>query len=235
MEAGKRTQAIPFDFKYALNANQLTLWSLLPHLDPPTSDGMDASKTPVETMVVVAPRIEVQEKIINKDEELMKQFSLRLRGEQTQTRLPYAARKLPTLPSRHTYKSTPAVSERVTGPKTIRERATEESRLSEEALRRLVGARQNRVKNHALSILSSNHAQVSGQGRGNGTGAGDIKSAYQNCWDMLVEQAQDDEDRVDLKRTDFSGPLINAESRYWRKGARVGKKSSVSVGGRGSG
>ena len=206
MEAGKRTQAIPFDFEYALNAHQLTLRSLLPHLDPPVFMGKRSSKH------FIAPEIQVEEVAVNKDESLLEQFSLGLRGPQTPTKLGYAPRKLPVLPSRHTYKATPVVSDRTQDPKTLRERATEESRLGEEALRRFVGAVQGNGKDLGI---------VHDQGKGD--------SAYQKCWNMLLEDGEKDHDRLELRRTDFTGPLVNAESRYWR--TNVGNTKALMVNG----
>jgi len=50
----------------------------------------------------------------------------------------YIPTHLPPFPSRHTYQSTPMFSERPTDPRLIRERATAEARLAEEALRKLL-------------------------------------------------------------------------------------------------
>lgn len=52
---------------------------------------------------------------------------------------PYIPQHFPPIPSKHTYKATPKFTDREQDPKTIREQATEEGRLGEEALRRLVG------------------------------------------------------------------------------------------------
>lgn len=58
-------------------------------------------------------------------------------NEQTKT---FAPKHFPALPSKHTHKVTPEFPEREQDPRKVRERATEEGRLGEEALRRLVGA-----------------------------------------------------------------------------------------------
>jgi len=58
----------------------------------------------------------------------------------------------PPLPSRHTYKATPLFTERPTEPRIIRERATEEARLAENALRKLL----------AVSAHAKNNARIKG-------------------------------------------------------------------------
>lgn len=68
-----------------------------------------------------------------------------LNGKDEQARRPYIAKSFPTLPSRHTWKTTPVFPARETDPRKIRERATQEGVLAEQALRKLAAAR----KNHA--------------------------------------------------------------------------------------
>ncbi|KAG0641736.1 transcription factor TFIID complex subunit 8 C-term-domain-containing protein [Tuber brumale] len=58
----------------------------------------------------------------------------------------------PPLPSKHTYKATPLFTERPTEPRVIRERATEEARLAENALRKLL----------AVSAHAKNNARIKG-------------------------------------------------------------------------
>ncbi|PWW72890.1 hypothetical protein C7212DRAFT_285250 [Tuber magnatum] len=58
----------------------------------------------------------------------------------------------PPLPSKHTYKATSLFTERPTEPRVIRERATEEARLAENALRKLL----------AVSAHAKNNARIGG-------------------------------------------------------------------------
>ncbi|RPA96588.1 hypothetical protein L873DRAFT_1220004 [Choiromyces venosus 120613-1] len=59
----------------------------------------------------------------------------------------------PPLPSKHTYRATPVFTERPTEPRVIRERATEEARLAENALRKLL----------AVSAHAKNNARIRGE------------------------------------------------------------------------
>lgn len=52
----------------------------------------------------------------------------------------FVPKHFPNFPSKHTYKATAEFPDRESDPRKVRERATEEGRLGEEALRRLVGA-----------------------------------------------------------------------------------------------
>ncbi|KAF8539372.1 transcription factor TFIID complex subunit 8 C-term-domain-containing protein [Trichophaea hybrida] len=72
---------------------------------------------------------------------------------------------LPPFPSRHTYQETPVFSERPTDPRLIREKATAESRLAEQALRKLL----------AVSATRKDTVQDSDQGVG-GNGRRDINN-----------------------------------------------------------
>jgi hypothetical protein len=63
-----------------------------------------------------------------------------LNGESEKRTKSYIPRQFPSFPSKHTYKSTDVKTERETDPRKIREKATEEARHGEEALRRLVKA-----------------------------------------------------------------------------------------------
>lgn len=123
----RRTQAIPHDYLYSLRAHNLTLRCLLPHLDPPVS--------PSKSMVPI-----VYEPAKESDESTDLPFlGPLLNGPSEPLSTLQVPRHFPPLPSKHTYKATPNFTDREQDPKTIRERATEEGRLGEEALRRLVG------------------------------------------------------------------------------------------------
>ena len=63
-----------------------------------------------------------------------------LSGAPEKEQSPYIPSHFPAFPSKHTYKATPEFTEREKDPRAVRERATEEGRLGEEALRRLIGA-----------------------------------------------------------------------------------------------
>lgn len=123
----RRTQPIPQDFLQALHTHQLSLRSLLPHLNPP----VPASRS----------QFSLQPTPAQEDEQQQLRFLGPLLNdapnEQVKNHVP---KHFPALPSKHTYKATPEFPEREQDPRKVRERATEEGRLGEEALRRLVSA-----------------------------------------------------------------------------------------------
>ena len=133
MLASRRTQPIPHDFLYALTSHQLSLTSLLPHLDPP----VEHSQT--QSLLQIAPQsfpdTRAEEAVIAK---LLHEPIATATATVAPMPLP---RTFPALPSWHTYKASPVFARRELDPKTIRERATEEGRRGEEALRRLVSRR----------------------------------------------------------------------------------------------
>lgn len=123
--------------------------------------------------------------------------------------------------------------------------------MSEEALRRFIGGKYQRQQQREITAS----AALVGEGGGGGVGGKEdgikqehtqingivrkevpVKSAYQQCWDMLVEHAKNDNEeegeggggggggRDGLQRMDFEGPMVNAESRFWRRPVRMGRK-----------
>lgn len=127
MHASRRTQPIPQDFLQSLHTHQLTLKSLRPHLDPPVP--------PLLSQITLSPETAIEEK-----QHQLPFLGPTLNGTSDHRVNFYVPRHFPAFPSRHTYKATPKFPEREKDPRKIRERATEEGRMGEEALRRLVGA-----------------------------------------------------------------------------------------------
>ena len=65
-----------------------------------------------------------------------------LNGSPSKAQTNYIPRHFPILPSKHTYKFEEVFTIRETDPRKVRERATEEGRLGEESLRKLVSLRE---------------------------------------------------------------------------------------------
>ena len=136
MLAARRTQPLPQDFLYALSAHQLSLGELLEHLDPPVKASQTQPRLLVDTQTTYTDTRADEAAILSL-----------LRQQKTVPDLvPHVPRGFPALPSQHTYKAEPVFPHREFDPKKIRERATEEGRLSEEALRRLVNSQTAAVK-----------------------------------------------------------------------------------------
>ena len=123
MLSSRRRQAIPQDFLQALHTHQLSLRSLLNHLDPPVS--------PNDSQFFLAPA----------ETGVTAQFfrTIDKSGFAEETHKPaYIPKHFPNLPDKHTYQATPDYPTRETDPRKLREAAARERRLGEEALRRLV-------------------------------------------------------------------------------------------------
>ena len=124
----RRRQPIPQDFSRALSQHNLTVSALTPHLQPPVSPSL--------SQVCLEPVTEAEPP----HPDLLPFLGPALSGAVEKQQAPYIPSHFPGFPSKHTYKATPEFVEREEDPRTVRERATEEGRLGEEALRRLIGA-----------------------------------------------------------------------------------------------
>lgn len=208
----RRTQAIPQDFLQALHTHQLSLRSLLPHLDPP----VNPSRTQFPLQLDTAQDI---------DEQHLRFLGPLLNADPNEKLRAYVPKHFPELPSKHTYKATPEYAAHEQDPRKVREKATEEGRLGEEALRRLVGAgagkpapesRQGRQRQSARALRDQvwmETMQAVTQETPDGidfdveTGIGKGK------------QKEGDSPPVSSFGYGRFGSAVNAEKRYWRKSA----------------
>ena len=221
MHACRRTQPLPQDFLQALHTYQLSLRSLLPHLDPPvppSKSQFSLESTPID----------------NDEQQQLKFLGPLLNGTQEQNAKKFVPKHFPDLPSTHTYKATPEFPEREQDPRKVRERATEEGRLGEEALRRLVGA----GSRHPAHVLQ--------QRRGNQS----LRAKRAQMWmetmqavEAPVFNGMDTDDGIfagkgKQKESDpnssFSGDsrlssVVNSEKRYWRKPGPQKREASGSI------
>lgn len=128
MLASRRVTAIPQDFASVLAREGISLIDLLPCLRNP-----------------IAPPSLCQQSLrppspSNQHEEssLSPILGPELNGDSERTRFSFIPAPFPSFPSKHTYKSTLDVKTVERDLRRVRERATEEARLGEEALRRLM-------------------------------------------------------------------------------------------------
>lgn len=127
MLSSRRIQPIPQDFEHALTRYHLSPDDLLPYLkSPPTVE-------PTPTLLLSPPPKEDAFKAIPF-------LGPQLSGEDDRARSAYIPKHFPEFPSKHTYRYTPVFTEREADPRKIRERATEDGRYGEEALRKLARA-----------------------------------------------------------------------------------------------
>ncbi|KAF4216815.1 hypothetical protein CNMCM8980_007352 [Aspergillus fumigatiaffinis] len=127
MLSSRRNQPTPQDFELAFKRHHLLVDDLLPHLKPlPNIE-------PVPTLLPSPPPEE--------DAWLSLPFlGPELSGESDRVQSAYIPKHFPQFPSKHTYRHTPVFTQREQDPRKIRERATEEGRHGEEALRKLARA-----------------------------------------------------------------------------------------------
>ena len=208
MLSSRRTQPIPQDFLQALHSHQLSLRALIPHLDPPVPSSRSQIVQPLE------PDYEIE----NHHPSFL---GSALSGELDRQGKPYVPMHMPQMPSKHTYRFTAEYTERETDPRKIREKATEEGRLGEEALRRLVGA-----ASHAETAIQTG---ARGMPKSMRTQRDDLwKETMEAVADSRENEVREMEERRSGKQKETTGggfisnrgrlsSAVNAENKYWRK------------------
>lgn len=227
MLSSRRIQPIPQDFEHALNRQRLRTDDLRPHLtrspttEPPPPAGRE-SPPPNDALLKSLPFLGPQ-----------------LSGEVDRTQCRHIPNHLPQFPSRHTYRYTPVFTEREQDPRKIRERATEDGRHGEDALRKL-----------ARAAFQDNQLTTTGQdkklwGRKTET----MDSMFEKTVKSLAKKMQlpsalvpgsamdIDSGHVDpqVKRSKTKVPLgielppiINCERDFWRRSATRGSGNRTS-------
>lgn len=131
MLASRRTRPLPQDFVQALSVTSFGSSDLSPHasmLVPPEF----ALPRIVGPPPGEAPPPDL-DPILGRD----------LNGREENARRPYITKAFPTLPSQHTWKRTEVYPVREVDPRKIREGATQEGILAEQALRKLAAAKKS--------------------------------------------------------------------------------------------
>ena len=198
MTASRRLQAIPHDFELALTSHRYTVRSLLPHLDPPVT------RNPCLPIFA-------QDSLPDKNRLLMERFHATL-NDHSQPKLTYAPRVLPILPSHHTYKATLSFLPRERDSKRMRELATEEARMGEEALRRLI-AGSSPQKDQELD----------------GTPRQRQRRQWQKTMEAMAGEVSGDVEMLDDTsfRTNLTGAPVNADKVNWRNPVRRKETEAV--------
>lgn len=157
-----------------------------------------------------------------------------LSGVEDKKQKRYIPAQFPSFPSRHTYKYTAEWTRREEDPRKIREKATEEGRMGEEALRGLASSGAARSSRDATSGMGNS---ISGQKR----------RQREEMWEKMIDEVtkpaskpalpngdmeldfghmeSDSRDGLDLRtKTRVSKAdmriLVNYERPYWRKEAQ---------------
>ncbi|EMC92393.1 hypothetical protein BAUCODRAFT_38446 [Baudoinia panamericana UAMH 10762] len=215
MHGGRRARPAPPDFNMALSLmpNTSSASLLRPHLKLLIPEGISYPSIPEP---IPAPRPAPD-------------LSALLRPL-TSSLLPnYIPKHFPPLPPQHSWKQTPVFPERETDPRKMREKATEEGMLAEQALRRLATA----AKSGALKAEKKRSNALSGPGKardarltkvdkrldlfadvmgeigGKADAEGDLSMAVEGATDAL-------KDGIDVGMPE--GVVVNYEMGLWRHG-----------------
>ena len=221
----RRTEATAEDFLQALHTHQLSLRALLPHLDPPISRD--------QAQIVISRDLDEPE-----EEQRNMFLGPVLNGPPSDQCSHYVPSQLPSFPSKHTYRATAEYPDREEDPRKVRERATEEGRLGEEALRRLVGAsvverrpenfggrnKSTRMKRDDLwRETMETMSSTPSSGRGGGEDLMDVEDPDHGV--LIPKPGASTFGRIST--------AVNADKRFWRKPAPAPRsKSGASNGGR---
>ena len=220
MLVSRRAQPTPQDFLHALTAHHLTLDSLLLHLDPPVAAAQ--TQPPLHAAAQTFTDSRATDAAIAR--------LLQDGAPPAAALASHVPRCFPGLPSRHTYKAKAVYANRELDPKRIRERATEEGRLGEAALRRLVSGERANARQQPVP-LSPTMARAPGQRE---------LSIRQRTHDMWLETMEavakayprraagsrdvtPNPDAQETARSFSAGNIpqpVNADRQYWRKPPR---------------
>lgn len=130
-----------------------------------------------------------------------------LDGRADQRKDRYIPSHLPPFPSQHTYKDTPVYASREVDPRRIRELATEEGKLGEEALRKLAGA--VKAENTISAELDTRHGDTTKIQKSHVWREEMMDSMFEvTMRDLLKSAADGVENRFEL------GPIVNCEKRF---------------------
>ncbi|KAL2867321.1 uncharacterized protein BJX67DRAFT_371983 [Aspergillus lucknowensis] len=225
MLSSRRVQPIPQDFEFALKRHSLPVDSLLPYLQAPPKI------EPIPTQLPSPPPEE------DDDFKVLPSLEPQLSGEDDRVRSPYIPKHFPEFPSKHTYRHTPVFTERERDPRKIRERAADDGRLGEEALRKLARAA---FKDHQPSTGGRDKKQW-------GRKAESFDSMFEKTVKALSKKASRntapgtssamDIDsgaaEIETKPSKSKGlagmelpPIINCERDLWRRNANSGRQRS---------
>lgn len=200
MYACRRIQPLPIDFEYAFRATSIRFDSLMLELE-------NKDDPPQSPLLPTPP----PEKAHQTSQTFLDDDFNTLADQQP---LKYVPSTFPPLPSRHTYRHTSVYTDRERDPRRIRELATEEGRLGEEALRKLVGAVRTEAR---LDVDDKGKAPERGSERSQKTET--MESMFEKT--MQAVMLTEAEAHIDQGENDGRGmklelaPTVNCERKYW--------------------
>ena len=140
MSAGRRVQPVPEDFIHAMAARGLTSSKLEQHLDTQPF-------VPDQLLPELPPPPPSEEPPPALDDLLGPELS----GKPIKETKKWIPKHLPAFPSKHAWQATPVYTNREQDPRKIREKATEEGILAEQALRKLMTANKAGIEKQGTS------------------------------------------------------------------------------------
>ena len=196
MSAARRTVPLPTDFETAMRVLNLP-WAF-DQLNPYVTD-------PVRNppLLPTPP----PDDVFHKDTGLPTSFlGPGLSGDEDRKKTTYIPTHLPPFPSRHTYKATAVYSPREADPRRIRELATEEGKLGEEALRKLAGA----VKIETVSeLLEVAERPQSDWGGTRVSREQTIEKAFEDTMrELMTNETSSNGSTFEI------GPIVNCEKKF---------------------
>lgn len=209
MLASRRIHPIPQDFLQALHSNQLSLRALIPHLNPPVPSHQ--SQLPLTR--------DLTESEGQQEYRSISSFTVPAQSAQPKKYIP---KHFPLLPDNHTYQANPVYPVREQDARKIRERATEDGRLGEEALRKLVSASVSQRPRGATAAGKplSGRAQRDQMWRETMIAVAQQDQAGGDSQMMGLDVGNDDKAKDSLAMLGHLSSAVNSEKRFWRKNAR---------------
>ncbi|EEP81241.1 predicted protein [Uncinocarpus reesii 1704] len=226
MASCRRTQPIPCDFEHALHQQAISLDSLRPYLRT-----LHKTKQPPVILSTPPPDEPVPQTYLPF-------LGPQLSASDDKQKYSYIPKQFPRLPSRHTYQRTAVYTERETDPRKVREQATEEGRLGEEALRKLTrAAKESRLTGEEMtekrlwgretesmqSMFEKTLAATLQRQAEEGRKHKEMKTHADAAAAVIdfdsaepVKQKTPDLLGINPQKLEF-GPVVNCERVYWRK------------------
>jgi len=215
MTASRRTLPTPQDFNFALALSDLAPSQFTPHLNlelpesisyPPVSLSNTAESTPPDLAPMLGTEL----------------------AETSASTHPYIPAHFPGLPSRHAWLSTPVFTEREQDPRKIRERATQEGILAEQALRKLTTASKARSRERrATSQIDQKKEQLWQDTLADLLGDDDQSQRKDVDGDIMLDGTNDRKPPGESKMSadllwTGDGMVVNHDQGHWRRGTSQG-------------
>lgn len=199
MRAARRTIPVATDFQSALtflnvplDSSQLLPYHTKPAINPtllptPPPDDSFHNSTPLPADIL-GPELSAQ------------------------SRPSFIPSTLPALPSKHTYRDTAVYPVRETDARRIRELATSEGKLGEEALRKLTSVNTQSISTFEIQPPEADSSQKPWRRKRRGPEPITMEQAFEDTMRDLMKAEGGGASSFEL------GPIVNSEKRLWRPG-----------------